>query len=155
MTDENGNTLKGYFFDCASYPDMKIKATDASGAEYVVSMDITIGGNEWKPDQLFISEEYTDSKGNKVRDVKGVEYDVYNETPFGMTLTFTGYRAAESLSITDNGTIGDDIDPQELLYVGGESITAETIEQKDGTLFLGNVTIIRPTISDTIKTLIK
>lgn len=46
----------------------------------------------------------------------------------------------------DNGFNGDTIDPTELLYKGGEEITAETIEQKDGTLFLGGVTVKRETL---------
>lgn len=52
-----------------------------------------------------------------------------------------------SLSIVDNGTIGDTIDPQELLYIGGEEIKAGTMEQKDGTLFLGDIEVTRPQIS--------
>lgn len=48
--------------------------------------------------------------------------------------------------ITDNGTIGDDVDYNELLFVGGEEITAGTLTQKDGTMFLGNINIKRPQI---------
>lgn len=47
----------------------------------------------------------------------------------------------------DDGTQGEDVDPTELLYKGGESIQAGTIEQKDGTLFLGNLNIERHNIS--------
>lgn len=57
------------------------------------------------------------------------------------------------LSFTDNGTIGDDVDPQELLYVGGEAITANTIEAQEGTLFLGDITIKRPYIKDVQKSI--
>ena len=51
----------------------------------------------------------------------------------------------------DTGLSGDSIDPTELLYKGGESITAQTIEQKDNTLFLGNIAIDRKRIVDTLK----
>lgn len=44
-----------------------------------------------------------------------------------------------SVSYVDTGYNGDTIDPTELLYKGGEVITASTIEQKDNTLFLGNI----------------
>ena len=44
-----------------------------------------------------------------------------------------------SVTFTDTGYTGDSIDPTELLYKGGEVITATTIEQKDNTLFLGNI----------------
>ena len=40
--------------------------------------------------------------------------------------------------ITDNGQIGNTIDPSELLYIGGNLIYPYTIEQKDNHLFLGN-----------------
>ena len=48
-----------------------------------------------------------------------------------------------TVSFIDTGTVGDTIDPTELLYKGGESIVASTIEQKDGTLFLGGINITR------------
>lgn len=44
-----------------------------------------------------------------------------------------------TLSYIDVGTHGESIDPTELLYKGGDTITAYTIEQKDNTLFLGNI----------------
>ena len=39
----------------------------------------------------------------------------------------------------DTGTIGETIDPAELLYKGGEYIIPKTLTQKDGTLFFGNI----------------
>lgn len=57
--------------------------------------------------------------------------DIYlSKNPSSSTITFT-----------DFGTSGDSIDPTELLYKGGYTIKAGTIEQKDNTLFLGNLTI--------------
>lgn len=54
----------------------------------------------------------------------------------------------DSVSYLDIGTSGEVIDPTELLYKGGEEITAQTIEQKDGTLFLGNINITRPSLDE-------
>ena len=54
-------------------------------------------------------------------------------------------------SYTDTGTIGDSVDPTELLFKGGEVISALTMEQKDNTLFLGNLNITRPQITESIK----
>ena len=51
----------------------------------------------------------------------------------------------------DNGTLGETVGPTELLYIGGESIIAQTITHKDNTLFLGNLGISRPSISEDIK----
>lgn len=50
-------------------------------------------------------------------------------------------RTVENVTITDNGSIGETIDPQELFYIGGDEIVAETIESKDGTLFFGNIVL--------------
>ena len=66
----------------------------------------------------------------------------------------TGNSPISSTTFVDVGTSGDSIDPTELLFKGGESVVAKTIEQKDGTLFLGNLTVTRnninPSISDNI-----
>lgn len=48
------------------------------------------------------------------------------------------------ITFIDNGLQGDTIDPTELLFKGGEELKAKTMEQKDGTLFLGNIAITRP-----------
>lgn len=52
------------------------------------------------------------------------------------------------ISFIDNGSIGDIIDPTELLYLGGDTICPNTFEQKDGTLFIGNYTINNNDISE-------
>lgn len=43
----------------------------------------------------------------------------------------------------DTNTEGESEDPTKLLYLGGEEITASSLCQKDGTLFLGNISIKR------------
>lgn len=48
----------------------------------------------------------------------------------------------------DNNTTGDDVDPQSLLYLGGESITAGTFSTKDNVMFLGNLSVSRPYITE-------
>ena len=74
-----------------------------------------------------------------------------NYDPEDITVSYN--RKAE-LSFTDTGTSGDSVDPTELLYKGGETISAETIEQKNNTLFLGNLKITRPNINS-LKSLIQ
>lgn len=61
--------------------------------------------------------------------------------------SYTEFVSDGKVIITDNNTIGEDIDYNELLFVGGEEITAGTITQKDGTMFLGDITIKRPQIT--------
>ena len=51
------------------------------------------------------------------------------------------------LNYIDNGVNGYSIDPTELLYKGGDSFIASTINQKDNTLFLGDISINRKNIS--------
>lgn len=46
------------------------------------------------------------------------------------------------VTYTDTGNNGDVIDPTELLYKGGLNIKAGTMEPKDNTLFLGNITLV-------------
>lgn len=56
-----------------------------------------------------------------------------------------------AIEIIDDNTTGEVVDPTLLLYIGGEEIVANTITQKDNTLFLGNYSISRPNIDTTIK----
>lgn len=44
------------------------------------------------------------------------------------------------ISYVDTGTTGYTIDPQQLLYIGGQQIVATCMAHKDGTLFMGNIT---------------
>lgn len=54
-------------------------------------------------------------------------------------IEITGDTVNDRITFIDTGLLGESIDPTELLYLGGEEICAETMEQKDGTLFLGNI----------------
>ena len=60
-----------------------------------------------------------------------------------------------TITFIDTGTTGSSVDPTELLYVGGEDVIFGTIAQKDNTLFLGNFTLQRPTINQSIKDQVK
>ena len=50
----------------------------------------------------------------------------------------------------DRGIEGSSIDPTELLYVGGTVVSAYTMEQKDNTLFLGNLKTLIPRLDSSI-----
>ena len=45
----------------------------------------------------------------------------------------------EDVVYTDTNTTGETVDPNELLYLGGICVIPQTIEQKNNTLFLGNI----------------
>lgn len=59
--------------------------------------------------------------------------------------------SSDGVSYTDNGSVGDSIDPTELLYKGGDVLSAYTMTQKDNTLFLGNINLKTKTINEDIR----
>ena len=64
-------------------------------------------------------------------------------------------KTNSEITYTDTGMVGDNIDPSELLYKGGQSIIPAAIAQKDGTLFLGNIKLNRQNINKSIKDRLK
>ena len=63
----------------------------------------------------------------------------WNDVPQVLLLEDISIGNAQSLSYTDTGASGSSVDPTELLFIGGKEITALTMEEKDQTLFLGNI----------------
>lgn len=55
------------------------------------------------------------------------------------------------VTFVDNGLQGETVDPTELLYKGGDEVRVKTMEQKDGTLFLGNIKVTRPQLNFNIE----
>lgn len=53
-----------------------------------------------------------------------------------------------SIEYTDNGTTGYSIDASLLNYIGGSEIIANTLNQKDGVLFLGGIETTKTVIKD-------
>ena len=61
-------------------------------------------------------------------------------------------NSSNAISFTDYGTSGEAIDPTDLFYKGGIPIVANTIAQKDNTLFLGGIKKLSSTeVSSEIK----
>lgn len=73
-------------------------------------------------------------------------------TPATKLVTDIEIGSNKKINFFDTGLIGSDIDPTKLLYIGGESITANTMVDKDNTLFLGNIEVIRKSIPSEVKT---
>lgn len=59
------------------------------------------------------------------------------------------------LTYTDTGTSGDIIDPTLLLYIGGEEVVFNTLTQKDNTLFLGDFSLKRKLLDNTVRDFFK
>ena len=55
-----------------------------------------------------------------------------------------------TITFTDTGLKGSTIASTDLMYKGGQSVLAKTISQKDGTLFLGGITLLKPAIPEDI-----
>lgn len=60
-------------------------------------------------------------------------------------------NSTSDIYYTDAGISGESLDPTDLLFVGGEPILADTISQKDNTLFLGNIRLGRQPVSSSLK----
>ena len=104
---------------------------------------------EDKVDNVFeITVKHLDTKFDYLR-IYSIQRTSINATPFCKRVQDIALEGItdDKITFTDTGTIGDNVDPTELLYKGGETITAKTLEQKDNTLFLGNLSITRNPIS--------
>ena len=51
----------------------------------------------------------------------------------------TGINTTRGVVVEDDGSTLGSVDPTELLFVGGKSITAKAITAKEDTLFIGNI----------------
>lgn len=60
----------------------------------------------------------------------------------------------DEVSYVDTGSYTISIDPTTLLYIGGTEIHAETLAQKDNTLFLGNIELQTDSVDAELKALI-
>ena len=78
-----------------------------------------------------------------------------NGTPVTKLVTQLDINNNSSISFLDLNTSGEVIDPTSLFYKGGEWISAYTMSHKDNTLFLGNIKLLRNSVSDALKTLAK
>ena len=76
-------------------------------------------------------------------------------TPTVKIVTDIEITGSDEITYVDTGLTGTDIDPTKMLYIGGESIIAGTIAEKDNTLFLGNIELKRSSIPDSIKNALK
>lgn len=62
--------------------------------------------------------------------------------------------STSTITYTDTGTVGETVDPTELLYLGGEPVSADTMCQKDNTLFIGNLKLLVPNLG-TLKSAVR
>lgn len=149
-------TSKFSVFKKSDYPNLYLSALFyINGKGHNYSQKYITWGNATT---LYVSpnSKCTDDKGHTYSG-----YSIFGANESGLAdFTFADGQiltnsSKDKVTFVDNGTVGDDMDVQELLYIGGESITAETIEQKDGTMFFGNIKVNRPQISENFKEALK
>lgn len=88
--------------------------------------------------------------------IYSIQRTAFNGDPIVKQVTDIAITSdGRDLIYSDLGINGSDKDPTELLYVGGETVTAETFTAKDNTLFLGNYTLTRNYIDSVVKSAFK
>lgn len=103
---------------------------------------------------IYISAEKVSGPGEIAYKIFGLRTDKNGNKTTGHLLVgenFSYGQATDGIIVVDDNTTGESVDSDSLLYVGGEVISAETITQKDGTLFLGNIKILRESIPKSTK----
>lgn len=126
------NTVPYYYFSKTKYPELILDLGTHGVATF---------GNA---DSLYVSTEAVSGPGES-----SLPIIVSTSQKF---LVASGYVYDDgSISYTDAGNTGVDVDPTQLLYIGGESLVASTLTQKDQTLFLGNLLLTREPINSDIK----
>ena len=115
VTDKDYNTV-GY--------TLRVYKVNADGTPVTSNPDTSegSGSSESEPSGGDDSGDSGDS-GDSHSDVDNPPKD----TNSNITITFT-----------DTGTVGYSVDPNEILYAGGQEVIPKTFAQKDNTLFMGN-----------------
>lgn len=133
---EKGEIIKSYNFPKEQLKDLG----EELESPYIYNDNLYLSAtcNNWRYYTLW-SITFTSDSGSSGGDSGGVVVPPTEPTnPVEPDIT-----SSYDISYIDDGLHGETIDPTELLYKGGEEIIASTLEQKDGTLFLGNIDIKR------------
>lgn len=108
---------------------------------YYISNSDRGGAPDGKVDNAFkITIENVDTNFEYLR-IYSIQRTSLNGTPICKRIQDIAIHdiTGTKVSFLDVGTSGNTIDPTELLYKGGDEIAVQTLQQKDGTLFLGNI----------------
>lgn len=134
QSDEYKDQIEVYKFDRASFPRLEIYMTDSNNAK----------GNyfTWAKTSLKDAVIYLMYiRANALIVLVGENEDGSRKSAIYCSHEGRAVESDMSVTFIDNGLVGDTVDPTELLYKGGEQVSVKTLEQKDNTLFLGNVSL--------------
>ena len=136
-----------YHFNKETCPELIIKANEHINSINNVNMTSTYF--TWGScTDIYISTERVSGPGsNNYRLILAGGSNPFMKAASDIHYGYDSFLDDGKITITDNNTNGEEIDYNELLFVGGEEITAGTLTQKDGTMFLGDITVSRPNIT--------
>lgn len=116
-----------------------------------ISFDNRGGNPEEKVSNSFtITIKDPDKKFNYLR-IYSIHRTSIDATPTVLNVADISINNSDTLVYVDNGTTGIQVDPTELLYIGGESIIPQTMAHKDNTLFLGNILLDNKVVSEELR----
>ena len=141
----SSSSVDWYGYTKASFPNLVIKTNKGY---------VTWGSDSTDNSVIWVSQTRFTATNNSYGYQICETPDSSSEYIESVTLSLTD-ELYDKVSFLDTGTTGDSIDPTELLYKGGETIVAGTLEQKDNTLFFGNISLTRPQITKELKTIIE
>ena len=116
----------------ASYEDRGASPEDVVACTF----NITVNAYDYNFDYLNVYSIIRTSK-NSIPTVKRVQ-----------SVDLANCGSTETVVITDSNTTGETVDPNYLLLLQNKNVLAKTMEVKDNTLFLGNITYTRDTIDN-------
>ena len=147
VVDSNMNKIKNVHETLA--------ASNQSGPEYIVSLN---NGQYFLDDRINTAYYIKVTRAPYIQAAAlyndGTTQTYFLYTNSGSRILMGGSFIPESvnknISVVDTGTYGSTIDATALLFIGGQYIVAETLADKDNTLFLGNLRNVVPNLG-TIK----
>ena len=121
--------------------DRGLKEDELSGDIFVIKVDNVDLEHDYDYIRLYSIVRTTGNATPVVRIVESKSLkELYDDSVINKTITFY-----------DSNTTGEIIDPTILNYVGGYKIAAETFDQKNNTLFLGNITLKTQSLKEVVE----
>ena len=142
-----------YFITGINYNNVESSILSKSNLITLRSSDRGLSEDESFNNAIKITINLVDSNFKKYI-LYSIQHTSVNTEPISRKVTEVDNIIGEN-TIYDTGDIGSSISATELLYKGSEFITAETIDSKDNTLFLGNIDVKTTKMSNDLITLVK
>lgn len=127
-----------YAFNYYNKNGQESNIVEVSPLQYISYEDRGADADDYVSNSFKITISNVDNHFDYLR-IYSIHRTSIDATPSVKLVTDLVVGENTKLTYIDTGTIGEIIDPVELLYKGGEWIIPQTLAQKDGTLFLGNI----------------